>query len=143
VVTGNRIDPYLGFNFLVEIGSIVVGGFSQVTGLQAQVQTEDYREGGVNEYSHKLAGPTNYPSNLSLRRGITNADILWLWHREITQGIINRRNMSIILLDSAGREVRRWNFVQAYPVSWTGPELRADTAQVAVETLELANRGIE
>jgi phage tail-like protein len=80
---------------------------------------------------------------LSLRRGITNADILWLWHREITQGIINRRNMSIILLDSAGREVRRWNFVQAYPVSWTGPELRADTAQVAVETLELANRGIE
>jgi len=84
VATGNRVDPYLGFNFLVEIGSVVVGGFSEVSGLQAQVQTEEYREGRVNEYSHKLAGPTNYPSNLSLKRGITNADILWLWHREIT-----------------------------------------------------------
>lgn len=143
MVTGNRIDPYLGFNFLVEIGSLVVGGFSEVTGLQAEVQTEDYREGGVNEYAHKLAGPTNYPANLSLRRGITNTDALWDWHREITQGIINRRKISIILLDSEGREVRRWNFAQAYPVSWTGPELQADTAQVAVETLEMAHRGIE
>ena len=143
MVTGNRVDPYLGFNFLVEIGSLVVGGFSEVTGLQTEVQTEDYREGGVNEYTHKLAGPTNYPSNLSLRRGISNADTLWNWHREITRGIINRRNISIILLDSEGREVRRWNFAQAYPVSWTGPELRADTAQVAVETLELVHRGIE
>jgi phage tail-like protein len=71
MVTGNRIDPYLGFNFLVEIGSLVVGGFSEVTGLQAEVQTEDYREGGVNEYAHKLAGPTNYPANQSQRASPT------------------------------------------------------------------------
>jgi phage tail-like protein len=142
VVTGSRIDPYLGFNFLVEIESLVVGGFSEVTGLQAQVQTQDYQEGGVNEYGHKLAGPTGYPANLTLKHGISNTETLWNWHREITQGIINRRNVSIILLDNTGREVRRWNFAQAYPVGWTGPELTADNAQVAMETLELAHRGI-
>lgn len=142
MVTGSRADPYLGFNFLVEIESLVVGGFSEVSGLQTEIQTEDYREGGVNEYGHKLAGPTNYPANLSLKHGLTAADALWSWHLEIIQGVIQRRNLSIILLDSAGREVRRWNFAQAYPVAWTGPQLTADSPQVAVESLELAHRGL-
>lgn len=120
---------------------MVVGGFSEVSGLQAQIQTKDYQEGGVNEYGHKFAGPNNYPTNLSLKRGLTDSDILWDWHREIVQGIVKRKNISVILLDNIGSEVRRWNFSQAYPVSWTGPELGAATAQVAVEALELVHRG--
>ena len=68
---GIRNDPYLGFNFLVEIEGLVVGGFSEVTGLQIETVLETYREGGVNEFEHKLAGPTRYPSNLILKRGLT------------------------------------------------------------------------
>jgi phage tail-like protein len=48
-----------------------------------------------------------------------------------------------VLLDSRGEERWRWNFVGAYPVRWSGPELRAATGAVAVETLELAHRGLE
>lgn len=139
---GKRSDPYLACNFLVEIEGLVVAGFSEVTGLQVEIEVEDYREGGLNEYIHKLAGPTRYPSNLVLKRGLVDAETLWKWQQEVSQGRIKRSNGSIVLLDSSGQAKWRWNFKDAYPVRWTGPELRAGTAEVALETLELVHRGL-
>lgn len=138
---GERADPYLNFHFLVEIEGLVVGGFSEVSGLQVEIEVQEYREGGMNEYIHKLAGPTRYPSNLVLKRGLTDA-ALWIWHQEGRKGAIRRRNGSIVLLDSAGVEKWRWNFLGAYPVRWLGPDLRGGSNEVAVETLELVHHGL-
>jgi len=138
---GARSDPFLAFNFVVEVQSLVLGGFSDVTGLQKEIEVQDYREGGVNDYIHKLSGPARYPSNLVLKRGLTDID-LWNWHEDVTRGVITRRNGSIVLLNAAGDERWRWDFFGAYPVRWTGPELRAGTAAVAVEALELVHRGL-
>jgi phage tail-like protein len=139
---GGRTDPYLAFNFLVEIDGLVVGGFTEVSGLQVEIETQDYREGGLNAYIHKLAGPTRYPANLTLRHGLADADTLWTWLQDVAQGSVRRRNGSIVLLDNTGQEALRWNFTEAYPVRWTGPSLRADSSAVAVETLELAHHGL-
>jgi phage tail-like protein len=135
-------DPFLSFNFLVEIKGLTVGGFTDVTGLQVEVEVEDYREGGVNGFIHKLAGPVRYPSNLVLKRGMMKADQLSAWQQEVASGKIALRNVSIILLDHAGDEARRWDFNEAYPVRWNGPELRAATGAVAIETLELVHKGL-
>jgi hypothetical protein len=35
-----------------------------------------------------------------------------------------------------------WDFKEAFPVKWTGPELRADSGNVAFESIELAHRGL-
>lgn len=137
-----RTDPYLAFNFLVEIKGLVVGGFSEVTGLRSEIEVKDYREGGQNDYVHKLAGPTRYPSNLILKHGLTYDETLYDWYWKVTMGFIERRNVSIILLDNSREEVGRFNFVQAYPVRWVGPDLRAGTVEVAVETLELVHCGL-
>lgn len=139
---GARRDPYLAYRFLVELEGLVVGGFSDVTGLQSEIEFFDYREGGVNDYIHKLWGPTRYPTNLTLKHGLTDRFDLWLWYLGITQGIILRRNLSILLLDDRGDEKIRWNFIGAYPVRWIGPELRAGSAAVTIETLELVHRGL-
>jgi phage tail-like protein len=136
-----RTDPYLSFNFLVEIEGLVVGGFSDVSGFQAEIEVHDYREGGLNDYIHRLAGPARYPSNLVLKRGITDSQTLWQWHCDVRNGIVTRRNITIILLDTAGRTVRAWHLEKAYPVRWVGPELKAETNTVAVETLELVHCG--
>jgi phage tail-like protein len=141
MVLGARVDPYLSFNFLVEIEGLLVGGFSQVSGLQSEVEVHDYREGGLNDYVHRLAGPVRYPANLVLRRGITDVPALWQWHRDVRRGIIQRRNVTVILNDGAGRAVNHWHLERAYPVRWLGPDLRADANTVAVETLELAHCG--
>jgi phage tail-like protein len=79
---------------------------------------------------------------LVLKHGLTDSDILWNWHQDVASGNILRKNGSIMLLDSAGEEQWRWNFVDAYPVRWVGPDLRAGSAEVAIETLELVHRGL-
>lgn len=142
MAVGKRTDPYQAFRFLVEVEGLVVGGFSEVSGLQVELEVESYREGGRNGYVHALAGPVRYPAHLVLRHGITDADALWRWYRDTLRGAITRRNLSVILQDSAGTEKRRWDFAQAYPVKWNGPDLRANSAEVALETLELAHAGL-
>ncbi len=142
-MVGQRTDPYLAFQYQVEIESVTVGGFSEVTGLQVETEIKEYREGGLNEYMHRLAGPTRYPTNLILKRGLTDVDTLIRWHQQVTQGTVKRFNGSIVLLDISGQERWRWNFLQAYPVKWIGPNLRASAAEVALETLELAHNGIQ
>jgi phage tail-like protein len=136
-----KFDPFLSFRFHIEIGNLEVGEFSEVTGLQAEVEVFEYREGGVNDFIHKLAGPARYPSNLILKHGLMDADQIWKWHRQILRGDIKRTNVSILLMDEEGRAKWLWEFKDAYPVKWSGPDLRAGTAEVAVETLELAHRG--
>lgn len=139
---GIRNDPYLSVNFLVEIEGLVVGGFQEVTGLQVETEVEDYREGGMNEYVHRLAGPTKYPQNLVLKKGLTDVEALWKWHQRVVRGTIKRRNGSIYLLDRAGLPAMWWNFTGAYPVKWAGPDFRAEQGAVAVEQVELVHQGI-
>jgi phage tail-like protein len=139
---GSRTDPYLSLSFLVAVQGLVLGGFSEVTGLQAETVVETYREGGVNEFEHKLAGPTRYPANVVLRRGLTESEVLWRWHRAVVSGSVERRNATVYLLDSARQPVVRWELEKAYPVRWSGPELHADSGTVAVEAIELVHRGI-
>lgn len=140
-VLGSRTDPYLNFNFLVEIEGLIVAGFTDVTGLQAEIETHDYREGGLNDYIHRLAGPVRYPSNLVLKHGLTDSTVLWDWHRDVRRGIVERRNVTVILCDSSGLPSASWTLEKAYPVKWSGPDLRADSSTVAVESVELVHCG--
>jgi phage tail-like protein len=140
--TGGRTDPYIAFNFLVEIEGLVIGAFSEVGGLQVETIVQDYQEGGQNEYMHRLPGPARYPSNLTLKHGLTDVQTLWTWHQEVVSGTVKRRNGSVYLLDRQGQQVMWWIFKEAYPVKWSGPELRADSNAIAVESIELAHRGL-
>lgn len=138
---GGRRDPYLSYNFAVEIEGLVVGGFSEVSGLQTEIEVQDYREGGVNQYVHRRAGPAKYPANLVLKKGVTDVRTMWNWYYSVAQGSVQRKNLSVLLLDSAGQEKLRWNFEQAYPVKWVGPDLKGTVSEVAVESVELAHCG--
>src|SRR5215472_19166712 len=92
------LEPYRTFNFAVEIEGLLVGGFTEVTGLESDIGVEEYREGGVNDHVHKLAGPATH-ANLVLRHGLTALSTLWTWYDATTRGVIWRRNGTIMLLD--------------------------------------------
>ena len=146
-MSATRPDPFLGYRFLVEVDSLVVAGFSDVTGLDVRMEPETYQEGGVNEYVHKL--PTRFDhSNLVLKRGLTDPQ-LWRWMQSATAEPLNpdaqqtrRRTVRIFLLDTDGGPSWGWQCRSALPVRWAGPELNARDASVAVETLELAHCGL-
>jgi phage tail-like protein len=139
---GIRLDPYLSFNFVVEVEGLLVGGFREVHGLESNVEVKEYAEGGLNRYLHKIPGETRYP-NLVLSRGLTDIDTLWTWYEDVTQGNIVRRNLSLMLLDSQRLPVMWWDVKNAAPVKWTGPTFDASrSTDVAVESVELVHQGI-
>ncbi len=137
-----RGDPYAAFNFAVEVTGVLSAGFTEVSGLTSEIEVLEFREGGVNEYAHKLPGPTTYRTNLVLKRGVTDSYELWAWHASALAGKTLRRPISILLRDAQGQRRWRWSFLDAYPVKWVGPELRGGSAKIAIETLEFAHRGL-
>lgn len=139
--SGFRLDPYQGFNFSIEIESLLVGGFTELSGLESQVETEEYREGGVNHYVHKLPKHSSSP-NLVLTHGVTAVSTLWNWYYNVTQGIIQRKSGTIMLMDARSYPVMWWNFFNAYPVKWTGPQFKATSGEVIFESIELVHEGL-
>jgi phage tail-like protein len=137
-----RVDPYRGYNFLVEIDGITQAGFQEADGLDSSTEATDYREGSDPRHVRKLPGLTSY-SPITLKRGITDSDELWKWRKTVVDGTPQRRNGSIILLDGAGQEKIRWNFLAAWPSKWTGPTLNATDNAVAIESLEITHEELE
>jgi phage tail-like protein len=139
--TRARKDPYRGVNFKLEIDGISRAGFRECSGLDATSDAVDYREGTDKAYSlGKLPGESKY-TVIILKRGITDDHSLWDWHKKVTDGKIERKNLSVVLM-SSGKEKIRWNFTNAWPTKWTGPSFNANANEVAVETLEIVHEGV-
>jgi phage tail-like protein len=139
---GVRLDPYMAYNFLVEIDGLLTGGFREVRGIESSVKVEEYAEGGNNGYVHKIPGVAQY-QNLVLSHGLTDIDALWSWYDRVTRGVIRRKNMTIMVLDRQRLPVMWWDVRDALPVKWTGPAFNASQeSEVAVESVELIHNGI-
>ena len=142
MATGDRVDPYKDFRFLVEIDGIVQAGFSECSGFGSDVEVVDYREGGDSATVRKLPGKTSYP-DITLKWGLTDSRELYDWHRAAINGAVERKNGSIILQDDLGEEAVRWNFFEAWPSKWAGSPLNATGNAVAVETLTVTCERLE
>lgn len=135
-----RLDPLRGFRFLVEIEGLTSAGFLRVKGIQREVKHESFREGGVNEYEHKLVSQVSYPV-VVLERGLV-LDELWRWALDASEGNIQRKNVRICLQDEAGEKAWAWQLDWAIPVKWSLSDLDANNSQVSMEMLELAHHGL-
>jgi phage tail-like protein len=135
-----RQDPLRGFRFLLEIDEITSGGFTRVKGLSREVKHESYREGGVNEYEHKLLSHVAYPV-VVLERGLA-LDDLWKWALAASDGEVQRKTIRIRLQDEANDKQWAWQIEHAVPVRWAVSDLDAQASPVVMETLELAHHGL-
>jgi phage tail-like protein len=142
-VAVQRDNPYLNFNFLVDLGFGDEMGFSEVEAPSGDIEVIEYREGAdrVNS-ARKLPGLAKYP-NVTLKRGITGRTDLFEWWKAVRDGQIQRRNVTITLLDEQRQPVLRWLLRNAWPVKVEGPSLNASANEVAIESLELAHEGLE
>ena len=138
-----RDNPYLNFNFIVDIGIGDELGFSEAEVPSGEIEVIEYREGAdrVNT-ARKLPGLAKYP-NVTLKRGITGSTDLFEWWKSVRDGQVVRRNVTITLLDEQRQAVYRWLLHNAWPVKIEGPTLNASGNEVAIETLELAHEGLE
>ncbi|MEV0803179.1 phage tail protein [Kribbella sp. NPDC050281] len=140
--TGQRVDPYRSFNFLVELDGIAQASFTECSGLGSTTEVIENREGGDNTTVRKLPGKTTY-TDITLKWGATTSMELWEWRLQIVQGLVVRKNGSIVVFDLANRtEVVRWNFDRAWPTKWEGSAFNAKGSEILVETLVLAHEGL-
>jgi phage tail-like protein len=140
---GARIDPYRNFNFLVELDGVTSSSFSEVLFPSSTAGVVEYREGADRvSSSRKLPGRVHY-GNVVLRRGIATNNDLWDWWNTVRSGQLQRKNGSIVLLDTDGTEVRRWNFFAAWPCRYDISPLAGRGEETVIETLELAIESFE
>jgi phage tail-like protein len=138
--------PFSG-HFVFTVDGVEIGAFTEVSGLAAEIEVEEVVEGGQNQYTHKLPGRMTWPP-IVLKSGVTSSDRLFQWFtRSSGDGFaaegdkLTRNEGAVVLVDAAGEPVRTWEFVDAFPVKWSGPTLAASATDVAVEELEIAHHG--
>ncbi|HEY0075119.1 MAG TPA: phage tail protein [Abditibacteriaceae bacterium] len=139
--TGNRNDPFSGFNFRIQIDGIEVGGFSEVSGLSTETDVIEYRNGDEGTTVRKLPGLTKFPP-IVLKRGLTNRKEIWEWRKKVLDGKTQRLSGAIVLLNEAREPAVTWNFYNAWPRKWEGPTINAKNNEVAIETLEIVHEGL-
>lgn len=140
---GTFKDPYGAYNFKLVIQGVTEGHFTQCSGLGVRVEAIKYREGGTSQVVHRLPGRVEYP-DLTLRYGLTQSRELWLWLDSAMKGAVQRRNVSIVVLDQDGvTEAVRFNLINAWPSGWIGAVLDALSNEVAIEELTLVYETLE
>lgn len=138
-----RKDPYRGSNFRLEVGGLTVASFSEASGLVAEGDAVDYREGDEKvNWVRKLIGLRKF-NQIVLKRGYTKNRELWEWYGRIATGVNDRRDGAIVLMDEGRKDVIRWEFVKAWPNKIEGPSLNATGNEVAMESVELVHEGLE
>ena len=142
MATGDRRDPYRSFNFQLEIDGVPLGAFAEASGLTAEGDAVDYREGTDKQNNvRKLVGLRKY-TNITLKRGYTQDQSLWIWYGNIVSGQPDRRNVTIVLRNEAHEPVLRWHAENAWVNKIEGPSFKASGNEVAMESVELVHEGL-
>ena len=130
--------------FTVELDGIETARFQRCDGLEAETYVFEVEEGGLNNTTHKFFGRTRFP-NIVLEKGITENNDLFEWYKKtlLEEQKVERKNGAVILKDTEGNEIKRWNFYRAFPCRWIGPRLVSSWgSNFAVERIEITREGI-
>ena len=145
----DQLDPYGNYYFALEIkddgAPVEVAHFMECSGLKSSAEVFEIVEGGLNGRTHKRTGQSKW-ENLVLRYATTASNYMLRWRDQFLQDQFSQRTKysgAISLKNNHGDVVRRWEFTNAWPVSWEGPSLAAGGSELAIETLEIAHDGLK
>lgn len=142
MATADRRDPYRSFNFQLEIDGVPLGAFAEASGLTAEGDAVEYREGtDLQNNVRKLVGLRKY-TNVTLKRGYTPDRSLWRWYGNIVNGDADRRNVTIVLMNEKHEPVLRWHAESAWVNKIEGPSFKASGNEIAMESVELVHEGL-
>jgi phage tail-like protein len=154
-----RADPVLNHNFVVSlldtssvlatvgsalmsaVSDVLLGGFSECSGLEMSMKVEEFNEGGNNGAVLKFPGRVSF-GNLTLKKGQGTSSALWDWHYGFVIGRGKRRDGLIVLLNELHVPNNVWYFRRSLPLKYTGPAMNATQNTVAIESVEIAHEGL-
>ena len=134
--------PLPKFHYQVEWGGTRIG-FTEISGLEVEIEEIAYREGSSPEYHDlKMPGRPKYP-DITLKRGVFAGDNeFFAWMKTQKMNTIERRDLTISLLNEEHEPVVVWKVKSAWPIKVQSTDLKADGNEVAIESMELAHEGL-
>lgn len=134
--------PLPKFHFQVEWGASTVA-FTEVTGLEMETEVIEYRDGVNPEYSkQRMPGMQKY-SNITMKRAVfAGNNEFYDWWNTVKLNKIERRDLTISLLNEEHDPVMVWKVKNAWPTKIQSTDLKADGNEVAIETIEVAHEGV-
>ena len=141
-----RRDPYVQFNFLVDLGNGVTegpdAGFQEIAEFGLDVTISPYRNGNDKDNGvRKIVGLNNTP-DVTLKRGIIGSLALYQWLDQIRNGDQRAARTVVISLQNEARTAvaQSWKLLDALITSYKCGPFNARGNDVAIETIVLASR---
>lgn len=154
----NTMELVNTFNFRVKLrdsssgSQLGEGAFQECSGLQIEMDVQQFEEGGRNDGVVQQVGRGKYQP-LVLKRGMfvegdTVDGQLWSWLMRILEGRrpVVRYDGVVEVLDRAGeaggRVVATWSFERGLPAKIVGPTLNGKSGDIAIEEIHIAHEGL-
>ena len=139
----DQIWPLPKFHFKVVVDGGIEASFSEVSGLDTEVDVIEYRHGDSPEYSSIKMPGLKKASDVTLKKGIFTTDVsLFEWFAQNNMNTIERKTVQIMLLNESGDTESTWTLTNAFPKQVQGTDLNSTSSEVAVETIVLAHEGL-
>ncbi len=126
----------VAFRFVVVIEKVAVAAFTECTLPVIDWEVEEVKEGGLNTHIHQLPGRRK-SARLTLKNGVGRSEI-WTWCSNVMTEKFERKTIEVQLLDPHANAFAVWQIADAYPIKWTGPQLKSDASAIAIQTVEFA-----
>jgi phage tail-like protein len=136
-----EFDHVASHRFTVEISGVIHGRFQAVSVFGAEADVVEFQDGS-DPLLRKCPGRVHY-DDVTLTKGYVATDELWNWWEAVQEGRVERRPMSIILLDGIGNEIHRWNLYECWPRRWQVGPLDGGTSDCLVEQVVIATEKLE
>ena len=137
-------DPLAGFHFQLDLGGVVAGYFTEISGLGSENEVIEHKvvEGGKQKVQ-KIPGRLKW-GDITLKRGITAQMDIWTWRKQVEDGMVDaaRTNGSIIMLDQELTPIAQWDFEGAWPSKVSGPQVQSDSNNYGVEEMTIVHEYI-
>jgi phage tail-like protein len=130
-----ELDHVGAYNFTVEISGVDAGYFKSVSGLSAELEVLEFQDGD-DLFLRKRPGRAHF-GDVTLTKGYIVTRDLQDWWRAARDGQYDRRDVSIILNDNAGNEIRRWNLYGCWPRRWETNTLSGNRDVLLEESITL------
>ncbi|WP_125140270.1 phage tail protein [Clostridium transplantifaecale] len=136
------VYPGAKFRFKLDIDGLEAGRFSEVSGFDAAIEPIENREGDMAaENPMRVAGLRKY-GNITLKNGMLEGKAAYGWIEKGMAGEVERKTVTVSLLDEMRNEVAVWKIINAWPAKYSAPDFNAASCEIAIESLELAHEGI-
>jgi phage tail-like protein len=123
------------FRYVIKVANVAYGAFTEATVPVIEWEFEEVKEGGLNDYVHRLPGRQK-PSTVTLKNGVGSADLV-SWYLANLSGPVTRKSITLELVKPDASPIITYHIEEAWPYKWSGPQLKSgDGSGIAIQTVD-------